>query len=85
MQFKIWIDDDNYVTVACEFQSNRSGGYEDGPEIIAATIVDKKLSNIEIDQLLDLAGGAVDLLTAKPAVATSPQEDWRDKFRRREL
>lgn len=82
MQFKIWIDDGNYLIVSAKLQDAGTGKSADGPEVLAAAIVDAKLSNIESDELLDVVGQVVDHLTASKQPPASPQEDWRDLFRR---
>lgn len=85
MQLQFRIDDTNYVTVQCELSKPRAGQSADGPEVTAAVVVDSKLSNLEIDDIFDVAGQILDHLTATAPPAPSPNEDWRDMFRRNQI
>lgn len=85
MQLKIWIDDDNWLTIDLKLSETRISGSENGPEVIAAFVSDKKLSHIEIDEVFDIAGQAIDHLTAIVDTTPTKNDDWRDKFRRGEL
>lgn len=76
MQLTFRIDDSNYVTTDLRIQATGDDGYADGPEVIAAVVSDSKLSNIEQDQLLDLAADVLDFLAAKHPVKTGPRPDW---------
>lgn len=82
MQLKFWIDDSNYVTVLCQLEKPGPGEDESLPDVVAARVSDSKLSDIKVDQLLDIAGQIVDHLTQREAPRVSPQDDWRDAFRR---
>lgn len=86
MQFTFRIDSDNYITYKLSLQNVSNGEFRDGTEVVAAVIADKKLSNIEMDDLLDVAGQLLDHVTPRHRpTADSPNEDWRDLFRRGEL
>lgn len=81
MQLKLWIDDDNYLTVNMRVQNIDDGSPEGGVELSAVYVEDKKLSNITEAQILDLAGQVADALTTIEQ-APPAKEDWRDAFRR---
>lgn len=79
MQLKIWLDDSNHLTFSLKLSSAVSGGYTDGPEVIAAVVSDSQLSNISEDQLIDLLGQTIDFLTTDQQ-STGPEPDWRTEF-----
>lgn len=84
MQLQFRIDDNNYVTFAFQLENPGDNGFASGPEIISAAIVDSKLSNIEKDQLIDLAGQLIDFETSGSRTGgidpTEREPDWRAEF-----
>lgn len=83
MQLKIWIDDNNYAVVALKLAEAGVGEPAGFPEVVAASVVDSKLSDLKVDQLFELVGQVCDHLEAR-ATAPAPRDDWREKFRRGE-
>jgi len=81
MQLKIWLDDTNYITIAAQLQAPGSNGYGDSPEIIAATIVDRKLSNIQEDQFFDLTAAILEHFERPQQKGNDgAQADWRTEW-----
>ena len=82
MQFQIRIDDGNFVTVDASLSNVGQFGGEGVPEVGAAVVTNGKLSDLTQDQLFDVVGQCIDILTAKAADPVQPGPDWRDAFRR---
>lgn len=82
MQLKIWIDDSNWIVINTKLSGNSSGGSSDGPEVTAAFVGDHKLSDLEIGDILDITGQAIDFLTVKDEPVSTQKDDWRDRFRK---
>ncbi len=79
MQLQFWLDNDNRVVVDLQLSSVGNSGSESGPEVTAAIISDTKLSHIKADELLDIAGQALDHLEAGSS-QPAPQADWREAW-----
>lgn len=79
MQLQFRIDDTNYVTVSFQLQKSGNSGFTDGPEVIAATIADSKLSDITNDQLFDLAAAVLEHFE-QPQASSGTSPDWRSEF-----
>lgn len=78
MQLTFRIDDNNYLTFDLQLQASGPAGYQDGPELIAAAVSDSKLSQLEHDAVLDIAGQVVDYFS-RDQQSTSPGPDWFEK------
>lgn len=74
MQLQFRIDDNNVITVDLQLQRASALGHEGRAEVIAAVVSDAKLSNLQADELLDLAGQAIDMLTT--VQQQRPSSDW---------
>ena len=79
MQLKVWLDDNNTVTFALKLSSPGHGQPDIGPEIIAASVVDSKLSDIQENQLIDLMGQTADYFSVDHR-SPGPAPDWREEF-----
>ncbi len=79
MQFQIWLDKSNFLTIDTELSATDDNGSEHGREVIAAVITNKKLSDITSDELIDIVAQTVDHLTSNVS-PVSPQRDWRDDW-----
>lgn len=86
MQLTFRIDNNNFVTFDIRLEETSYSGSAGDAEIAAAVISDHKLSDLEMDQLADIVGQTLDHWQGKTQrPGPSPQDDWRDKFRRGEL
>lgn len=81
MQLRFWIDDNNYADVTVALENARNDSDDGMPEVAAARITDHKLSDLQIDELLDLVGQVIDHLTVKPQPKARDKDDWRERFR----
>ena len=82
MQFTIRVDANNHLTVSTILRKSDDPQYADRPELAAATISDKQLSDITENQLFDILGQVIDHFTHTDVPApTGPNEDWRENFR----
>lgn len=79
MQLQLRIDNDNYVTIDFQLSPADTGQLAASPEIAAATITDRKLSQLKETDLFDLTGQLVDYFTTQQQ-ALAPQADWRDEW-----
>lgn len=81
MQLKLWIDDNNQITIDFQLQNSADNGFADGAEVIAATITNSKLSDIGKTQLFDLTGQLVDYFS-RPAdsAGSAVDHDWRTEW-----
>ncbi len=77
MQLQLRIDDNNYVTIEFQLQTPDTNSPADGPELIAATVIDSKLSNLKSDELFDITGQVVDYFNRpQGAPERRPGYDW---------
>ena len=82
-QIELRVDDNNHITVAAELQAASPDESTDIPEVIAARVVNSKLSDLGQDQLLNTVGQIVDhLTTVQQAPVDRSGYDWRADFRR---
>lgn len=82
MQLTFRIDDNNYISVSTKLEGPDPSQPENGPEVVAAVVIDSKLSDLEAPQLLDIVGQVVDHLTTVQQAPVAPDEnDWRVAFR----
>lgn len=81
MQFQIRINDRNYLTLDVELQAASSDTPDDIPEVVKATVLDAKLSDVREDQLLSVVGQAIDALYAVPEPAPNRDLLWGDDER----
>lgn len=79
MQFQFRVDDDNYLTIELQLQVAGPESAQNGPELIAATVVDSKLSMLQDDELFDLAAQIVDYFSRSQADHGAPS-DWRAEW-----
>lgn len=80
MQFQLRVDDDNYVTFALQLQRTVGASADDGPELIAATITDSKLSELSENDIYGLAEQLVDYLSRDQSPQDSPKDWFRDSW-----
>lgn len=77
MQFQFRIDDSNSVTFNVQLANADSSGFADGPEVIAATVLDEKLSQLSFDQIVGLAAQLVDYFSRpQESGIASRAPDW---------
>jgi len=79
MQLTLRIDDNNYVTYAVKFSPADPQQPSAGPELIAATLSDSKLSLLSQTDILDLTAQIVDYFSVSqsaPKNADDWQKDW---------
>ena len=60
MQLTFRIDDRNYLTFDLRFQTAGPGSYASGPELIAATVSDSKLSELSDADVIAIAEQVID-------------------------
>ena len=60
MQLQFRTQDGQYIIFDLQFQGFGGDGYQPDSELIAAIVSDSKLSNLDFDSFLDLAGQVID-------------------------
>ncbi len=79
MQLQIRTQDGDFIVIDLQHSEITPGQPQDGTELIAASIVDSKLSILSHDQFFDILGETVDYFS-RPAQPT-PASDWyKDEF-----
>ena len=78
MQLTIRFNDTDSVTFAVKVQNVGDDKSNYVPEVVSATITDKKLSSASVDDILDVTGQVLDHMAGPLPEYEEPPKDWRE-------
>ena len=78
MLVELRIDNTEYVALNVRTQNVSDTSAEDIHEVVAAVIANEKLSKLQVNQVFDIVGQALDYFAEPTSEFTSAPKDWRD-------
>ena len=78
MQLSLRIDDNNYLAIALQLQNAGNNQSADGPELVSATVVDSKLSQLSDHDILAITAQVVDYFSRDQRSSETPPDWYND-------